>query len=160
MPTPDWTTIKAALEELVTRLRTNLTSDPPTPTQPFRRVVLGACAPQDQPRPFLSLRPARARPGGVADNDKLLEIEVELGVVTDVVTSDPHGPLLDAAAAVDDYLDGVLDSGILEGAEGFDDREWTFDAPRQTAGARVASATAALSFVVKVQRSHNRAAAS
>ena len=59
-------------------------------------------------------------------------------------------------ARIEDYLDGIIDTGVLEGAEGFDDRAWTFDYPKSSAGARVAVATAKHTFVVKVERQQNR----
>lgn len=90
------------------------------------------------------------------DNDKLAEVSMTLRMVTDVSASDPHEAILDKIGAVEDYFDGIIDTGVIEGAEGFDAREWTFDYPRTTAGARVASATAKQTFVVKVQRGQNR----
>ena len=111
---------------------------------------------EEYPRPFLTLLLTRIQPVGVTDNDKLLEVTMTLHVVTDVSASDPHDALLDKVGAVDDYLDSILDGGVIEGAEGFDDRTWTFDYPRATAGTRVASASAAQSFVVKVEREQNR----
>jgi len=156
MPTPDRTTIKAAVEALVTALRTNLSADPPTAVKPFRRVEVGVGGFEDHPRPFLTVFLNRARPIGVTENDKLTEVSVSLRMVTDVLAADPHAELLDKSAAVDDYLDGILDTGILDGAAGFDERVWTYDEPRPTVGARVASATATQTLIVKVQRNFNR----
>jgi hypothetical protein len=68
--------------------------------------------------------------------------------------------VLDKIGALEDYLDGIVDAGVLEGAEGFDDRIWTFEYPNTTSGARAAAATASQTFVVKVQREHNRVPAS
>ncbi len=156
MPTSDRTTIKAAIEELTTKLRTNLVADPPTATKPFRRVEVTAGGVGEYPRPFLTLLLTRTRTAGVIDNDKLAEVSMTLRMVTDVSASDPHGAILDKIGAVEDYFDGIVDTGVIEGAEGFDAREWTLDYPRTTAGARVASATATQTFVVKVQRGQNR----
>ncbi len=156
MPTSDRTTIKAAIDALVTTLRTNLVADPPTDAMPFRRVEVAASGVDEYPRPFLTLLLSRTRPIGVTDNDKLVEVTMTLRLVTDVSASDPHAAMLDKIGAVDDHLDSLIDTGILEGAEGFDDREWTLTYPRSTAGVRVASATAAQSFVVKVERQQNR----
>ena len=160
MPTPDRTTLKAAIDELSTKLRANLVADPPTATKPFRRVEVGPVGIEEYPRPFLGLLLSRARPIGVTDNDKIIEASMTLRLVTDVTASDPHGAILDKIGAVDDYLDSLIDTGILEGAEGFDDRVWTFDYPRATSGARVASASAAQTFVVTVERQQNRVPAS
>lgn len=156
MPTADRTTIKAAIDALVTNLRSNLVADPPTSAKPFRRVEVADAGTEDYPRPFLALFLSRARPIGVTDNDKLMEVSMALRLVTDVSASDPHGAILDKVAAVDDHLDSLIDTGVIEGAEGFDDREWKLAYPRATAGARVASASATQTFVVKVERQQNR----
>jgi len=156
MATPDRTTIKAAIEELTTKLRANLTADPPTAVKPFRRIEVATGGVEEYPHPFLTLMLARTRPVGVIEDDKLLEVSMALRMVTDVSASDPHEAILDKIGAIEDYFDSILDTGVIEGAEGFDDREWTFDYPHATAGARVASAAAVQTFVVKVERQHNR----
>ena len=159
MPTPDRTTIKAAIEELTTKLRTNLTADPPTAAKPFRRVEIADAGVEEYPRPFLTLLLTRTRPISVTDNDRLVEVSMTLRMVTDLSVSDPHAAMLDTIGAVEDYFDGILDTGVIDGAEGFDDRAWSFDYPRATAGARTASATATQAFIVKVQRGQNRESA-
>jgi hypothetical protein len=156
MATADRTTIKAAIEELTAKLAANLVADPPTPAAPFRRVAVTAGGAGEHPRPFLTLQLARAEPIGVTDNDKLTRVTMTLRVVTDAAAADVHAALLDKVGAVEDYFDGIVDTGVIEGAEGFDDRVWTFEYPRTTAGARVASATADQTFVVKVDRECNR----
>ena len=160
MPTADRTTIKAAIDELVNKLRTNLASIPPTVTKPFRRVEVGDAGTQEYPRPFLTVRLVRTRPIGMVDDDKVMEVTTALRMMTDVSASDPHGAMLDKIGALDDYLDSIRNSGVIAGAEGFDDRVWTFDYPRTTSGSRVASAEATQTFVVKVQRTFNRLPAS
>jgi len=160
MPTADRTTIKAAIDELVNKLRTNLASIPPTATKPFRRVEVGDAGTQEYPRPFLTVRLVRTRPIGMVDDDKVMEVTTALRMMTDVSASDPHGAMLDKIGALDDYLDSIRNSGVIAGAEGFDDRVWTFDYPRTTSGSRVASAEATQTFVVKVQRTFNRLPAS
>ena len=156
MPTPDRTTIKATIEALTTSLAANLVADPPTTTKPFRRVAVGASKVEEYPRPFLTLMLTRTRPIGVTDNDKLVEVTMAMRLVTDVAQSDPHAAVLDKVGAIDDHLDSLIDTGILEGAEGFDNREWTFEYPSTTSGARVTAASAAQSFVVRVERGQNR----
>ncbi len=156
MPTADRTTIKVAIDELVNKLRTNLAANPPTATKPFRRVEVGDAGPGSYPRPFLTVHLLRTRAIGVVDDDKVMEAAVVLRMVTDVSASDPHGAILDKIGAVEDYLDGIRDSGVIAGAEGFDDRSWTFDYPRTTSGSRVATAEATQTLVVKVQRTYNR----
>ena len=77
-------------------------------------------------------------------------------LVTDVSGANSHAALLDKIGAVDDYFDGIVDAGVIEGVEGFDGRAWALEFPRRPAGSRVASATAVDTFVVKVEREHNR----
>ena len=158
MPTADRTTIKAAIDELVNKLRTNLAAIPPTATKPFRRVEVGdpGAPGEEYPRPFLTVRLVRAKPIAVVNDDKVMEVTTALRMVSDVSASDPHGAMLDKIGALDDYLDSIRDSGVIDGAEGFDDRVWTFDYPKVTAGSRIAIAEATQSFVVKVQRTFNR----
>jgi len=158
--TPDRTTIKAAILELTDKLRTNLVADPPTATKPFRRIEVGEAGVDSYPRPFLSLRLSKVGPIATTDNDKAFEVAMLLTVVTDASAADPHSEILDKVGAVEDYLDSIIDTGVIEGAEGFDDRVWTFDYPRATAGARVAAATASQTSVVKVEREYNREPAS
>ena len=156
MPTSDRTTIKAAVDELVDKLQTNVVADPPTAAKPFRYAEAGAVGVEEYARPFLSVLLAGARPIGVVNDDKVIEVSAMVRVVVDVTQADPHAAVLDAVGAVDDYLDGIVDTGVLEGVEGFDDRAWTFDYPKSSAGARVAVATAKYTFVVKVERQQNR----
>lgn len=156
MPTADRTTIKAAIEELTDKLRTNLVADPPTTTKPFRRVEVGAAGVEEYPRPFLTLALTRTKPIGVTDNDKIIEVTTALRLVIDISVSDLHAGLLDRIGAVEDYLDSLIDTGVLEGVEGFDDREWTFEYPKTSAGVRVATAQAKQTFVVKIERQQNR----
>ena len=159
-PIPDRTTIKAVIEELINKLRANLVADPPTATKPFRRVAVGSGGVEEYPRPFLTLLLTRTKPVGSAQDAKLIQVGMTLHIVTDIAEMDPHGPLLDTVGALDDCFDSILDPGVVEGAEGFDDREWVFGYPKYTAGSRVAAATATQSFVVKVEREHNRVPAS
>ena len=154
--TPDRTTIKAAFQCLVELLRDNLTAEPPTAGKPFRRVEEGPAGVIEYPRPFLSVWLTKVEPLGTIDNDKVLQVEVALRALTDVAGDDPQAALLDALAALEDHLDSILDTGVLEGAEGFDDCAWTFEYPAATSGVRVGVARGSLSFVVKVEREHNR----
>ncbi len=156
MPTPDRTTLRAAVEALTGHLRTSLTAEPPTAARPLRLVVGGAAGVDEHPRPFLSLALTRVRPVTASDGDRLFAATMVFRLVTDVTTSDTLAALLDAPAAVEDAFDALVDDGLLEGAEGFDEREWSFEYPRATAGARVAVAIATQTFVVRVQRAFNR----
>jgi hypothetical protein len=119
-------------------------------------VEVGGAGVEEHPRPFMTLQLTRTRPIGATENDKVIEATMSLHLVTDVAAADPHDAILDKVGAVDDYLDSIIDTGVIEGAEGFDDRAWTFDYPKTAAGARVASAQATQMFVVKVERGQNR----
>jgi hypothetical protein len=156
MPTPDRTTIKAALQQFVTLLRANLTAEPPTALKPLRRVEMGDAGFQEYARPFLAVRLVRVRPVATTDGDRVFEVGVELRLVTDVTTADPHDAVLDKIGAVEDYLDGLIPAGVIDGAEGFDDRVWSVEVPKATSAARAAAATAAQTMIVKVQRGQNR----
>lgn len=154
--TPDRTTIKAAIEALTTQLRSNLVAAPPTATQPLRHVEVGTGGVESYPRPFLTLALGGTKPVSVVDDDKIVLVTMTLNLVTDITASDPHGAILDKIGAVDDYFDSVRDTGVIEGAEGFDDRAWKIDYPPATAGARVGVASAKQTFVVKIERDQNR----
>lgn len=156
MPTPDRTTIKAATQALTAVMRANLVDAPPTPSKPFRRVAVGTQGVTEFPRPFLTLRLDRTSPIGTTDGDKLLRVTMDLRVVTDMTDADGHAVMLDHIGAVDDHLDSLIDTGVIEGADGFDDRGWSIEYPKATAGARVAVATAQQTFVVRVERGQNR----
>lgn len=156
MPTADRTTIRAAIDELVNKLTVNLTADPPTASKPLRGVVVGDVGDDAHARPFLAVRLIQATPLGATSDDKVMEVSMRMRLVADIVATDPHGELLDRVGAVDDYLDSIRNSGVKEGAEGFDDRSWAFEYPTTTAGVRVAAAEAEQGFVVKVQRQQNR----
>ncbi|MGD2110386.1 MAG: hypothetical protein PVI86_13475 [Phycisphaerae bacterium] len=158
--TPDRTTVKATLVEFTTKLRANLVADPPTATKPLRTVEPGVVAVGAFPRPFMAVSLTRLRPVGTVDNDRVVEVLMALKLVADASASDPHAEILDIIGATDDYLDSIIDTGVIEGAEGFDDRVWTFEHPRATAGARVVSASATQTFVAKVERDYNRVPAS
>lgn len=152
---PDRTTIRATVDELLNKLRTDLVAAPPTALKPFRSVVVGAFAGTEFARPFLSIELVRARPIGTTDGDKVLEVETGVRITADVLGDDAHAELLDLVAIVDDYMDGLLDAGAIDGADGFDSRIWAFDEPKITAGPRLARATAREAFVVRVARGQN-----
>lgn len=156
MPTADRTTIRAAFEALVDSLRTGVVASPPTAARPLRGVHVGTAGAEAHPRPFLAVVPGRARPVGASDGDKLIEVGLTFRLFVDAAEADAHGALLDAIGAVEDHLDGTIDTGLIEGADGFDDRTWTLEFPAGGAGVRVAGATAAHSFVVRVKRGQNR----
>ncbi len=158
MPTPDRTTIKAAIQELTTKLRANLVADPPTATKPFRRVEVGGTGVEEYARPFLTVRLSQSEPIGVIDDDKLMSVTMTLRAIADALAMDSHEVMLDVVGAVDDYLDSLIDVGVLDGADGFDDRTWNFEYPNVTSGARVIVAEAEQRFVVKVKRGQNRVA--
>lgn len=155
MSTADRTTVKAAINELTTKLTDNLVADPPTSAKPFRRIGVGESQPDAFARPFLMITLTRSRPIGVTENDRLIEIQMQLRAVVDVTAAVAHDVLLDAIGAIEDYFDSIIDTGVIDGAEGFDNRVWSFDYPSTTSGARLAVASAGQTFIVKVERQQN-----
>jgi len=81
-------------------------------------------------------------------------------IVTDVGQTDPHAEIIDKIGAVDDFFDNTIETGLIDGAQGFDDRNWQIDIPVVTSGSRTAGAAARQSMIVKVERNQNRIPAS
>lgn len=156
MPTPDRSTLHVVMDQVLSQLRSGLLANPPTAAQPFRRIEAGLIDAEVGPRPVMGVTLLRARPSGSLDNDKVWEATTQLVVVVDLAAADAHGLMLDVVAGVEDYLDALIDVGIVEGADGFDDRAWSFEYPATRAGARVGVAKATQTFVVRVERTHNR----
>ena len=156
MPTADRTTVKSAIDELVNKLRSNLVADPPTASKPFRKIEAGTGEIEHYPRPFLTVRAVRARAASVVDDDKVIEVTVELRIVADILGVDPLTAVYDQMGAVEDYLDSIRDTGIIDGSAGFDERTWALETARGTSGARISTATAQQTLIVKVQRGFNR----
>ncbi len=152
----DRTTIKTTIQQFVTLLKNNLTAEPPTSTNPLRRVAVGEAGNQEYPRPYLAVRLIRFGPVATVDDDRMFQVISELRLVTDVTAADPHDAILEKIGAVENYLDTILDTGVIEGAEGFDDREWKIEYPKASSGARVAVAVATQTFVVNVDRQLNQ----
>lgn len=153
---PAQTTLKAAAEQFVALLQEALVAQPPTAAAPFRRVITGEAGVVQGARPALAVWLAKSRPIAASDGDKVLLVSLAMRIVVDVTAASPHDALLDAVAAVEDYLDSLIGIGVLDGADGFDDREWSFAYPEAPAAPRVASAKGTQSFTVRVQRGHNR----
>ena len=156
MPTLDRTTIKSAIDELVNKLRSNLAADPPTAIRPFRKIEAGTGEVEHYPRPFLTVRAVRARAASVVDDDKVVEVTVELHIVADIVGVDPLTAVYDQMGAVEDYLDSIRDTGIIDGSAGFDERTWALETSKAASGSRISTATAQQTLLVKVQRGFNR----
>jgi len=156
--TPDRTTVKAAVQALVTALRNNLAATPQTAAKPFRRVDEGPPDVSQYPRPFLSVWLTELEPESTTHGDKVIRVTATMKLVTDVFEADPHNAILDKIGAVDDYFDSLITGGtsILEGADGFEDRTWTIDYPLGSTGGRLATAECDLTFIVKVERGYNR----
>jgi hypothetical protein len=152
----DRTTLKAAVQELEDKLRTGLSADPPTASKPFWAVRAGDATTGEYPRPFLAVKLMRARPIAAVDGDRAFAVSMLLRIVTDVTGADVHDALLDKCGAVEDYFDSIVDTGVIDGADGFDARDWKFEYPTGTATGRVATAEAVETFVVKVARGENR----
>jgi len=144
------------MDQVLALLRANLVASPPTTVKPLRRVEAGQVDAETGPRPMLGVTLAAARPVAAVDDDKVWEATVQLAVIVDLIAADAHGGMLDVVGAVEDYLDSLIDAGIVEGANGLDDRAWKFEYPTVRAGARVGIAKAAQTFVVRVQRAQNR----
>jgi hypothetical protein len=159
MPTADRTTVRAAMDEFVSKLGLNLAAEPPTVTKPFRKVAVSLGTSEEYARPFLTVRVARVEPVAAVDDDRIFEVSLKLRMVTDVTAADPHGSIFDKIGAIEDYLDGIRDTGVIVGAEGFDRRAWTIEYPRPASAARTATAEATEVIVVKVQRGQNRVGA-
>lgn len=159
MPTADRTTLRAAVDELVSKLRTNLVASPPTATKPLRGVAVGDVGAEEFARPYLGLYIVRARPVAAVSDDRVIEMTLMTRIVADVTGADAHGLLLDQIGALEDYMDSLRDTGVRVGAEGLDDRAWEFQYPKTSSGARLMTAEARQTLIVKVQRAFNRAAA-
>lgn len=160
MPTADRTTIAETVDALIAKLRGNLVGDPPTTDRPFRSAVAGRADVTAHPRPFVSVAVTTFRPIATVDGDRLFEVTLETSVIVDVVDAEPHGTVLDLIAVVENYMDSIVDSGVTDGATGFDGREWKLEYPHATAGVRSASATSKQTVIVRVERSFNREPAS
>jgi len=152
----DRSTIKAVLDKLKDRFDNRMVKDPPTASKPFRKVIEGEAGFVEHARPFITIKATRAKPIGVTDDDKMMEVTVVCRMVTDVLDAGPNDALFDKVAAVDDYFDSIIEDGLIEGAEGFDSRAWEFGYPKTTSGARVAYAECTQTFVVKVDREANQ----
>jgi len=101
----------------------------------------------------------RSRPVAVSNDDRVFEVTLMTRIVTDATALDAHGVVLDQIGAVEDYLDSLRDVGVRVGAEGLENRDWEFHYPKTTSGARVITAEAEQTLMVKVQRAFNRIAA-
>lgn len=159
MPTADRTTVRAAVDDLVSKLRVNLVANPTAGTKPFRSVVVGNVGQEEFARPYMGLYVVRSRPIAATSDDRVFEVTLVTRIVTDATASDAHGVVLDQIGAVEDYLDSLRDVGVRVGTEGLDNRDWEFQYPKTTSGARVITAEAEQTLMVKVQRGFNRVAA-
>lgn len=159
MPLTDRSTLRLVMDEVLSLLRANLVADPPTGARPFRRVEAGAVAAESGPRPLLGVTLVKARAAAALDDDKVWEATTQLAVVVDLTAADAHGGMLDAVAAVEDGLDALREVGVVAGADGLDDRAWSFEVPAPRAGPRTGVAKATQTFVARVGRGANRAPA-
>lgn len=150
---PNRTTISAVVADIVQKLTDNLVGSPPD--KPFRSLVFGSVEGEQGPRPILGLRLLATRAVGVTDDDKIQELTLALGAAVDVIRQDPHEELLPVLAALDDYLDGIRDAGLVDGAEGMDNGAWKFAYPESKSGARVLTAEMAVTVVLRIARENN-----
>ena len=158
MPTADRTTIKAAIQALMSKLRGGLVAQPPTAVKPFRRIEEGAARFDEYARPFMAVRIIETDPAGTTEGDKIIRVTLDMRLVTDVVTADPHDAILGAVGAVEDFFDGLItaEDEVIEGADGFDDRSWTIGYPSGAGVAQAAEARCRQTLMVKVERGYNR----
>jgi hypothetical protein len=143
---------------LMSALRTDLQADPPTAAKPFRRIEEGQGTSSEYVRPFMTVRLVETEAVSTTDGDKVLQAALVMRLVTDVVSDDPHDAILDAIGAVEDYFDSLFasGSGIVDGADGFDDRSWTLTYPAGSTGVQTAEASCEQTFIVKIERGYNR----
>lgn len=160
MPAVDRTPLKIVMKTLMANLRTGLVADPPTVTKPFRKIEEGDAAANEYVRPFMAVRLIKIEPLDTIEGDKIILATLAMRLVTDVVSDDPHDAILDAVGAVEDHFDNmqILQQVFVEGADGFDDRKWTFTYPAGSSGTRIAQTDCEQTFVVKVERAQNRVA--
>lgn len=156
MPTTDRTTLSAAMAAMVDELRKRLVGDPPTSSHPLRRIIAGAAGVEGAVRPVMAVRLARVHTLSAADDDRLIEASIVLLVATDVGEADAHERVLALTGVVEDALDGLREGGLIEGADGLDDRSWEVHFAAGVAGARVATVEARIRLVVRVAREGNR----
>ena len=158
MATNDRTTIKATTDALMSRLRIKLKANPPTATKPFRRIEEGSARFDEYVRPFMTVGIKKTQPLSEIEGDKIVRVTLTMRLVTDVISDDPHDAILGAVGAVDDFFDELFtdEEKIIEGADGFDDRVWTFGYPAGSSGSQVAEAKCEQGFIVKVERGYNR----
>ncbi|MCH8892229.1 MAG: hypothetical protein IIB32_01915, partial [Chloroflexi bacterium] len=105
--TPDRTTVKKAIQELVLALRTNLVADPLTVSKPFRRVDEGPPAASQYPRPFLSVWLTKAEPTALTEGEKITgqsffinKAELTHCVFNDLRVTRDHRPIQEVANLV------------------------------------------------------------
>jgi len=151
---PDRTTLRAAITALSEEIQAGIISDPPTAGKPFRRLIQGEVKGDEFARPFLAIRLERAKPLASSEGDRLFESSVGLSIAADVA-GDAHDGILALVAAVEDLFDALQGSGLIEGADGFDDRAWSFRYAPTTSGARRVLAEATMGLVVRVARELN-----
>lgn len=155
MPSSDRTTLSAAIAALVDELSDRLVADPPTPSSPLRRIIAGAASVEGAVRPVMAVRLSRVRTLSAADDDRLMEASIALLLATDAGEADAHERVLALTGAVEDALDALRETGVIEGADGLDDRSWDVRFAAGAAGSRVATAEAAVGLVVRVAREDN-----
>ncbi len=155
MPTADRTTLRDVMTALVDRIQDDLASDPPTTAKPFRRVAAHAAGGSAYPRPFVAVYLLRARPVAATDDDRVFEVTIQLRIIADATGADAHGAILDLVAAVEDEFDALRDSGLIEGCDGFDVRAWEIKVGEPGAGARMVSADASMTCMMRAAREEN-----
>ncbi len=158
MATSDRTTVKATVQALLAEMRAGLVADPPDGEAPFRGIEEGFARYDEYVRPFMTVRILETTAVTAVEGDKIVRVTFDMRLVTDVLSDDPHDAILDAVGAVEDFFDGLLtgEDEIIEGADGFDDRSWSFKYPSGSTGPLAAEASCRQTCLVKVERGYNR----
>lgn len=156
VPTADRKTLRDVMAALVDRIQDDLVSDPPTTAKPFRRVAPHAAGGSAYPRPFIAAYLLRARPVAATDDDRIFEATIQLRIIADAAGADAHGAILNLVESVEDEFDALRDGGVIEGCDGFDVRAWEIKVGEPGVGARMVSADAAMTCMVRVARGENR----
>ena len=149
------TTIKAVLDKIEARYRTQLVADPPTNNKPFWTVIEGIATGIETTRPFLAVHAADVRPTDRMDGDQHIRLTFVTQLFTDIDDASMIADLHNKMSEVDDFWDDERAAGFLSGAEGFDERQWKIIHPKETQPTRMGRAELTNTCIVNVGRGSN-----
>ena len=149
------TTIKAVLDKIESRYRTKLVADPPTATKPFWTVIEGIATGIEATRPFLAIHATEVRPTDRMDGDQHFRLTFVTQLFTDIDDASQIADLHNKMSEVDDFWDDERATGLLNGAEGFDERRWQIIHPKETQPTRLGRAELTNTCIVNVKRGTN-----